>query len=150
MTSKKSHIHKINFTFLIPQIAVALLLIFIFRTIGLANYIIVGIAFYLLIAAYLKIIIPRSHRQGLKYFKKKEYEGAAHAFQTSYLFFKKHAWLDENRAYFLLSVSAISFTEMALGNAAYCFRMAGKENEAKKFEERLKVEFPNSHLLVKK
>ena len=150
MTNKQSRVHKINPTFIIPQIAIILMLIFIFRTIGLSNYILIGGAFYFLLASYLKIIIPRSHRQGLKYFRKKEYEGAAYAFQTSYMFFKKYFWLDRNRSYFLLSISAISFTEMALGNAAHCFRMAGKEAEARKFENRLKAEFPNSYLLTYK
>ena len=147
MSNKQSRIQKINPTYLIPQIAVALLIIFILRMLNQPAYFLVGIAFYFLLASYLKIIIPRSHRHGIRFVRKKKFEGAAFAFIASYAFFKKYAWLDKNRAYFLLSISAISYTEMALANAAYCLRVAGKNTEAKKFEDRLRSDYPNSLLL---
>ncbi|MCG8697202.1 MAG: hypothetical protein MI922_04050 [Bacteroidales bacterium] len=148
MTKKHQRIHKIRFDFLVPQIAIALAIIVLLYKLQVSGYIYLGIAMYFLLSFYLKVIIPRWHRKGLQYFKKKEFEGAAYCFRNSYNFFARYSWVDKYRAYTLLSMSAISYTEMALGNAAYCFRMAKKDKEAKQYEKLLKSQFPYSKLLT--
>lgn len=134
---KRQLIHQINFGFIIPQIAVMLLLVLIFRLTALKGSEFIALAIYLLLSMYLKIIIPRSHRKGIFYLKKGEYEGAAYCFEQSLRFFTRFKWIDTYRAFTMLSISSLSYRKMAMINALYCYRQTGNTEKSKKFEKLL-------------
>ena len=144
MASKIPVIRNTRFSYFIPQFAIMLLLILI---VGMFNYtyaIILGICLYFILSMYLKIIIPKWHRKGVFALKKGAIEAAIIAFDRSYAYFKKNAWIDKYRAFTLLSTSQFSYTEMALMNIIYCFEKMGNTTKAKQYHKKLQVEFPGN------
>ncbi|QQS51434.1 MAG: hypothetical protein IPM71_01550 [Bacteroidota bacterium] len=139
---KPRNITRRNWSFLIPQISVILLITFVFRWLRVDNSFLLGLSIYLLLAGYLKITIPRWHRKALYYLRKGEMEGAAFAFEKSYQYFKKHEWLDKYRAFLLLSMSGYSYCEMATMNSIYCYQQLGNKSKMNELHKRLSKEFP--------
>lgn len=150
MSKKQQIIHRIKYSALVPQIAVFLFIGLVLQQLKVDKYWLISLSLYLLLTGYLKIIIPKSHRKGLFYLKKGEFEGSAFAFMRSYQFFKKHEWLDKYRALTLLSLSAFSYSEMALMNIIYCYERINKPAEAKKYFSLLKAEYPDNPYSHKK
>ena len=142
MKNKVKNISKKNWAFLIPQIAIFLLIALVFRELEVAQYWLLSLTIYLLLNGYLKVIIPRWHRKGLFYIREGELEGAIFVFRKSYEFFTKHIWIDKYRAFILFSISAYSYREMALMNIIYCYSNLGREKEAKEVQTQLTKEFP--------
>ena len=64
--------------------------------------------------------------------------------QESYDFFTRCRWLDRYRAVTLMSLSAISYREMALINIAFAYSQIGDGGKAKEHYERALDDFPNS------
>lgn len=127
-----------------PQIAILLFIMLLFKQLNIPRYVLLGFAIYFLLSGYLKIIIPRAHRKGLYYLRKGEFEGAVYMFGRSYDFFNKHSYLEKYRALLLLSLSAFEYREMAIMNIIYCYEKTGNREQAKKYHSQLKKEYPNN------
>lgn len=86
---------------------------------------------YIAAASLLKRIIPTHHRRALKYLKKLDFQKAAENFEQSYLFFKKHPYLDKFRVFTILSASKLSYHDLALLNMAYCHFQLGQKKKSR-------------------
>lgn len=143
MKVKIKKIHRININYLIPQLAIISIIGIIFYLLKIPNYWILAISFYLLLSVYLKIVIPKWHRKGLFYIKKGELEGAVFCFNKSLVFFSKNMWIDTFRAFTLLSLSKLSYREMALINLSWCYQQLGDKKKMKKTYQILEKEYPH-------
>ncbi len=141
-------LRQINWVSVIPHFVVLIGLAALLGLIGMPWDIAVLIAamFYLGLAVVLQNLIPADHRRAMQAFKRADYDAAKAAFQDSYQFFKTKSWLDEYRSIFMLSVSKMSYKEIALVNMALCDFQAGKIQEARAGYERVLTEFPNSQM----
>lgn len=133
-----------NWGYLVPQLAIFLLLALFLRYADVKQYWLLSLSLYFLLNGYLKVIIPKWHRKGLYYLRKGELRGAIFAFEKSYTFFKKYSWIDKYRAFTLLSISGYSYQEMALMNIIFCNTQLGDNKEAKNVQKKLSIEFPNN------
>lgn len=133
-----------NWSYLVPQLAIFLLIALFFRSVDVKQYWLLSLSLYFLLNGYLKVIIPKWHRKGLFYLRKGEFKGAIYAFETSYTFFSKYSWIDKYRAFTLLSISGYSYREMALMNIIYCNTQLGDNTNAKKMQKKLSSEFPDN------
>jgi tetratricopeptide (TPR) repeat protein len=99
---------------------------------------------YLLYSLGSRFLIARAHRKGIQLSRSGQYEKAIEAFDESYQFFSRHAWLDRFRAVTLLSAAAMSYREMALCNIGFAYSQLGDGLKAKQVFQRTLNEFPNS------
>lgn len=141
---KQNIIKQYNFSLLIPQIAIFTLLAFVLFLLNVPRYLLLSLSLYFLLSGYLKIMIPKWHRKGLFYLRKGELNGAIFAFEKSYNFFSNHLWIDVYRAFTLLSISRLSYREMALINIIYCYQNLNKMADAEKVHKKLAKEFPDN------
>lgn len=101
---------------------------------------------YLALSFTLERCIPRHHRRGMLLCKQGSYIKAIEAFQKSYDFFCRHAWIDKYRYLTLLSASKASYTEMALVNIAFCYVKLKDVTLAIEYYQRTLVLFPDSEM----
>lgn len=131
-----------------PHLIVFALFIALLRVFGLgwdmAPWL--GALLYLGLSVLLQNIIPHHHRSGMKALQNEDYELARQAFSCSYDYFKQHAWLDDYRSFFILSISNMSYKEMALINYALCYFQEDRWEEARSAYERVLSEYPNSRM----
>ncbi len=99
---------------------------------------------YFFLAFFLRATISKAERAGLKKLKKEDYENAISDFKRSYEFFKRHDWIDKFRFLTLLTLSRISYKEMALNNIAFCYGQIGKGDKSIEYYEKTLREFPDS------
>ncbi len=132
----------------IPQLIVMCLIILIWYQIRPSNAALFGSIIYFFIAISLKIVIPKSHRFGMRNIKTKKFKDAIAYFEKSIVFFDKYDWLDKYRFIFLLSASKMAYREMAYCNIAYCYVQLNKLKGALKFYEKALNEFPHSKLAL--
>lgn len=86
------------------------------------------------------------HRRGIRFHRKEDFENAISCFERSYRFFTRHRFLDRFRYLFLLSLSAMSYREMALINWAFCLVQVGEREKAiEKYKECLR-EYPHNRI----
>lgn len=111
-----------------------------------SNGIILGAAAYLAYSIGSRLFIARDHRRGMRLVRQRQFEAAINAYEDSYAFFARNAWIDQYRALILMSPSAISYREMALCNIAFCYAQLGNGKEAEAYYRRALDEFPNSGL----
>ncbi|MEL6108364.1 MAG: tetratricopeptide repeat protein [Planctomycetota bacterium] len=125
--------------------AVVVLGIFIFAAIALSSRhgILYGVAAYFALRLILHAI-PSSHRKGVSEVRAGQFSEALPRFHRSFEFFDSRRWLDDYRALFLLSPSAISYREMALANLGFCYAQLGDGRNARKCYERCLELFPES------
>lgn len=67
-------------------------------------------------------------------------------FERSLEFFDRHPWLDRYRSVILLSVSAISYREMAMTNLGFCYSQLLDGTNARQWYERCIERFPESSI----
>lgn len=130
----------------IPHLIVMGLLILLWYQFEQQYFVILGAASYLLLSFILRTVIPKEHVIGMKKVKKTDFENAIPHFERSYVFFKKHDWLDKYRFLVVLSSSKTTYKEMALNNIAFCYAQMGNGNKAKEYYERTLKEYPESGL----
>ena len=99
---------------------------------------------YLACLLTLRNTVGASHRRGIRLVRRGRFEEAIPQFAASYDFFRRHAWVDRFRAVTLLSLSGISYREMALVSSAFCHTQIGEGKKARELYERALAEFPNS------
>ena len=90
--------------------------------------------------------IPRDHRAGIALVRNQKYSDAVPHFLRSFDYFESKRWLDDYRAFFMLSPSNASYREMALANAGFCSSQVGDGANARKYYERCLELFPDSML----
>jgi tetratricopeptide (TPR) repeat protein len=131
---------------LIPQVVVMGLLIGVFHLLGTPNKFMCGLLSYLALSNGLRMIIPKAHRHGIALVKENRFAEALPHFINSHQFFTRHKWVDDYRFLTLLSSSNLSYREMALCNAAFCYAQVGNRQKALEFYEQALREYPNSSL----
>jgi tetratricopeptide (TPR) repeat protein len=148
MGSSQPVIKQVSFVSLIPQILVLFALVFIFYVLNLGDPVLMGAGSYLVISFIVRRFIPIYHRNGMRYFRARDYEKARKQFEKSYVFFKEHEWIDKYRFIVLLSSSRVSYREMALINIAFCYGQLGNGKMSKEYYEKTLMEFPESQMAV--
>lgn len=144
MSSKTPTVKQVAWISIIPQLLIIGLIMLIWYQFNQQEYIIYGAGTYLIISFFLRTIIPRDHRNGMKNVKTKNFEKAIPDFEKSYEFFNNYEWIDKFRFIFLLSSSRIEYKEMALNNIAFCYGQIGEGDKSKDYYERTLKEYPNS------
>jgi len=144
MARKIPVIRNTNYYYYIPQIAILFFIVYILYCLDISHYLLLGISLYFLLSIYLKVLIPRWHRKGVYYLKKGELQAAILAFQKSYQYFQKYAWIDQYRAFTLFSTSQLSYSEMALMNIIYCYEQMGDKKNAQKYLKILRNQYPEN------
>ena len=144
MASRIPVIRNTNYFYLIPQVAILLIIIYIFYMAGIEHYMLLGVSLYFLLSIYLKVLIPKWHRKGIYLLKKGKLDLAILSFQRSYDFFRRNAWIDQYRTFVLFSTSRYSYAEMALMNIIYCFEQLGDTKMARKYHKILQEQFPEN------
>ena len=128
----------------LAQLLVIVLLTVIFNYLGLENALFIALIIYLPLAFLLKRVVPINQTKGVAMVKAGNIEGALDQFQKSYLFFSNYPWLDKYRALLLLTINNLSYTEMALLNAAYCYDLLGDKVKAEEVYKEILIKFPDS------
>lgn len=140
---------RINFSVAFIHFVVLLVIIYSLKVSG--NY--TNKSFPVLLFVYytlvllLRNIVPIYHRKGIRQLRKGNVENAIKEFKKSYNFFTKHFWLDKYRSIFILSISSISYRELALNNIGFCYSQIGKGDKAIEYYEQGLKEFPDSILI---
>jgi hypothetical protein len=91
-------------------------------------------------------ILSPDHRRGIALFRAKKFSEAAPRFEASYAAFNCRPWIDRFRWITLGSASSMSYREMALCNAAFCYGQVGDGTRATALYEQALREFPESSL----
>lgn len=93
---------------------------------------------------WLRSILLRPYRQGIRLIEEGRFSEAATSFEKGHQFFEQFAILDMFRGILLLSPSRMGYRELALTNLGYAYVRAGEREKAKATYERLRSEFPHS------
>ncbi len=94
----------------------------------------------------LRAVFTGDHRRGVRLFRAMKFAEAAPYFEASYRAMVRRPWLDRYRWLLLGGASAMSYREMALCNAAFCYSQAGDGARATALYEQALAEFPHSSL----
>ena len=89
-------------------------------------------------------LFTKHHRRGCRAFHQGDPEAAIAHMEASYAFLQRHAWIDRFRFLTMLSVSAMSYRELALLNIAFFQTQLGRKDEATAAYHRVVAEFPGS------
>jgi len=125
MTSRTPIVRQIAWISVAPQLALVAILIGAAYLAGIKSFVFVGAVVYLLIAMTLRRLIARDHRAGVSLVRRQQFAQALEHFNRSYEFFNRHRWLDDWRFITMCSSSRVSYREMGLLNAAYCYGQIG-------------------------
>ena len=79
---------------------------------------------------FVRLIVCRHHRAGVKLTQAGRFSDAVRAFRASAAFWHRWAWLDRLRGLLLGSSVAYPFGELARYNQAYCYSRMGRDEEA--------------------
>lgn len=129
----------------IPNLAVLALFTIVAFYFSRESGLLLGPATFLALRLVLRAI-PRDHRTGIGMVRRQEFSDAIPHFLRSFEFFDNHKWLDDYRAFFLLSSSAVCYREMALANTGFCYSQTGDGANARKYYSQCIEHFPDSLL----
>jgi tetratricopeptide (TPR) repeat protein len=146
MTSSVPIVRQLSWLSVLPQLGILLLLILMAHVLGARDAVFAAVLAYVVVSLALRFGIPRDHRRGISLYKKERFSEAVPHFLRSYDFFAKYRWIDRWRAVTLLSSSRISYSEMALVNAAFCLAQAGERERSIQEYKRTLAEFPRSKI----
>ena len=144
MASNIPTIRQINWLSIVPHLAIMGFLIWVCSFYFPENPVIPGAISYLVLSMGLRVLIPRSHRMGIRMVKAGSFENAIPFFEISYNFFEKNLWLDKYRFITMLSSAKTAYQEMALTNIAFCYGQLGDAEKAKEYYEKTLAEFPDN------
>lgn len=94
----------------------------------------------------LRASLTPDHRRGVRLFGAMKFAEAAPYFEASYRAMVRRPWLDRFRWLLLGGAGAMSYREMALCNAAFCYSQVGDGARATALYEQALAEFPHSSL----
>lgn len=146
MASSHPVVKQVNWIFVIPQLVIIGLVIFIFYLLGTEEPLLYGALTVALFSLTMKIFIPKHQRKGMNFIKSNQYEQALKVFQKSNEFFSKHKLIDKYRYLILLSASRISYLEMSMLNMAYCHAFLGDGSKSKDLYQKIFEQFPDSKM----
>lgn len=146
MASVKPIVRQVNYLYLAIHSVIIVLLAWIFVFSDVKLPFVSTLLTFGLLSAVLRCTVSKNQRKGMRLFNKGQYEGAIEEFQKSYSFFTKHSWIDKYRVIFVLSLSQISFKEMAMLNIALCYSQIGDGVKSKEYYEQVLYEFPDSEI----
>jgi tetratricopeptide (TPR) repeat protein len=141
-------IKQVDWISIIPQLLVAVMLIAPWSLLGfrMNESILIGCICYLILSRGIRVFIGQDQRKGIQLVHAGAFQKAIEHFKKSYIFFKKHEWVDQYRYIVLLSSSKISFREMALVNIAFCYSQLGNSEKSLEFYAQALKEFPSSNI----
>ena len=93
-----------------------------------------------------RAVFTSDHRRGIKLLRPQKFAEGASCFEASYAAFQRRPWLDRFRWLLLGSASSMSYREMALCNAAFCYGQIGNGARTTALYEQALREFPDSGL----
>lgn len=94
----------------------------------------------------LRNTLGKHQQQGMKHIRSGEFQKAIPCFEQSYKFFANRPWLDKWRFLLMLSISQVSYREMAQNNIAFSYAQLGDGLQARAYYQRVLAEFPDSGL----
>ena len=94
----------------------------------------------------MRAVFTAEHRRGISLFRAKKFSEAAPHFEASYQALVRRPWLDRFRWLLLGSAGAMSYREMALCNAAFCYSQSGDGTRATALYKQTLQEFPESSI----
>ena len=94
----------------------------------------------------MRAVFTAEHRRGISLIRAKKFSEAAPHFEASYQALVRRPWIDRFRWLLLGSGGAISYREMALCNAAFCYSQSGDGTRATALYEQTLKEFPESSM----
>jgi tetratricopeptide (TPR) repeat protein len=144
MSSNVPTVKQVAWISIVPQLLVAILLIFFWSQFDVNEPLIFGALTYIAISYSLRTLVPRDQRNGMRLVKQEKFADAISYFEKSYDFFDRNRWLDKYRYLALLNSSKMSYREMALNNIAFCYSQIGEGDKSKLYYERTLEEFPDS------
>ncbi len=101
-----------------------------------------GAAGYLLLSTGLRSILARHHRRAISLCKRQQFELAIPQFEQSLNFFRNNTWVDDWRAFTMLSAAGMCYREMALVSLGFCYGQIGDGVRARYYYEQALQEFP--------
>lgn len=90
--------------------------------------------------------LTRDHRVGIALFRERRFAEAAPRFEASYRAMVDRPWIDRFRWLILGGASELTYREMALCNAAFCYSQIGDGQRALGLYEQALKEFPGSSI----
>lgn len=144
MSKKIPTINKISPRAIAFMVFFEIVLFVIWRHIIPEYHILLGFLTFMFLVFLVRFSFARHHVAGMKLLHKRRFEEALKSFEKSYEFFQKHTWIDKFRHFLLLSVSVITFKEMALINIAFCYSQIQEGEKAIMYYQKTLQEFPSS------
>lgn len=148
MASNVPTIRQLSWLFVVPQLIVIGLLIFLYHLADVDEPFIFGALTYSLLAFGLRNLIAKDHRQGMRFVKQQKFADAIPYFEKSVDYFTKNNWVDKYRYLTVLSSSKMTYKEMGLCNIAFCYSQTGNGQKAKEYYEQALKEFPENGLAL--
>jgi hypothetical protein len=105
---------------------------------------ILGAVCYLLLSVLLRSTIARHHRKAISLCKRQDFELAIPQFEKSAAFFSRYKWVDRWRAITMLSVSGMTYREMALVSLGFCYGQLRDGEHSRQYYEQALREFPGN------
>jgi len=129
---------------LIGAIALVILRVFQVRDAPLA-FLLAAVCHYIY-CHLMRNWLTKEHRGAVKLVRKSIFAEAANRFEANYRAMVARPWIDRFRWLLLGSASTMSYREMALCNAAFCYSQVGDGERAINLYEQALREFPGSGL----
>ncbi len=111
---------------------------------GAAHPLLYACCIYVYLIFFLRLVFSREHRRGIALVHRKKFDEAIPYFEKSYEQFGRKQWLDRWRMLFLLSLSRVTYREMALTNIAFCYSQTGDGAKAREYYIRTLQEYPDN------
>jgi tetratricopeptide (TPR) repeat protein len=137
---------QLSFLFLVPQLVIIGLLIYLYHLADFSEPFILGAITYSILALALRNLIAKNHRHGIRLVKENKFSEAIPCFEKSVAYFSEHTWVDKYRFITLLSASGHTYKEMGLCNIAFAYSQTGNGQKAKEYYEQVLAEFPDNGL----
>lgn len=148
MNSNVPIIRKFLKFYLLLQLIIIGLIIYLYDLANVSESFIFGCLTYSIIAFVLRSILSKSHRKGIRLVKERKFDKAIPYFEKSVAYFSKNNWIDKYRFLTLLSASRFTYKEMGLCNIAFCYSQLGYGQKAKDYYQIVLSKNPNNGLAI--
>lgn len=139
---------QLSFLFLVPQLIIIGLIIYLYHLADFAEPFILGAFSYAFLALGLRNLIANKHRKGIRLVKQHKFTESIPYFEKSVSYFTKNKWVDKYRFLTLFSISKMTYKEMGLCNIAFAYSQTGNGKKAKEYYEQVLTEFPENGLAI--
>ena len=146
MASKVPIVRQINWAATIPSIGIVILLLVIFSTVNKRFAPLLSVLVFFSLTLLLRAVFTKFHMRGMKKVKQKNFADAVQDFKDSKDYFEKNPNIDTYRSLFILSMSRISYLEMAHLNIAFCYGQSGEGKKSEEWYRKTLDKFPKSEI----